>query len=260
MARKIEDVGRIYKITAPTGSIYIGQTTAFAGRVCDYKSGRCNKQKRLYNSLQKYGYDKHIIEVIEELPKDLSVLNAREIYWIAYYKCNYKRYPEHDGLNLNDGGGVVESLSGQEHYEYISDIYQIELKTKQCIGVYPTGNFAARKNGFICSKINEVLRGVRNTAYGCYWTRNLNEWEAEYQVIYNRSQGKKVKVHESFSHIVSAYSPDGSLYKTFPSLSEAAKHFDITDIRGIKSNIAHNSNKENKRKLLWGHTWKYGKD
>ena len=69
----------IYKITSPSGKIYIGQTTNFIKRKNYYKNGAKPYQVRIYNSLEKYGYDAHTIEFIEECL--VENLNERERHW-----------------------------------------------------------------------------------------------------------------------------------------------------------------------------------
>lgn len=100
----IHHTSAIYKITNPNGNIYIGQTTKLVKRLATYMRGDCHKQKLLYNSIKKYGWDAHIFEVIEMLPSDLKILNEREVYWIEELRCNRCRYPVEHNLNLTDGG------------------------------------------------------------------------------------------------------------------------------------------------------------
>jgi len=73
----------IYKITSPSGKIYIGQTTNFSKRKNYYKNGAKPYQVRIYNSLEKYGYDAHTIEFIEECL--VENLNERERHWQEFY-------------------------------------------------------------------------------------------------------------------------------------------------------------------------------
>jgi group I intron endonuclease len=73
----------IYKITSPSGKIYIGQTTNFTKRKNYYKNGAKPYQVRIHNSLQKYGYDAHTIEFIEQCL--VENLNERERYWQDFY-------------------------------------------------------------------------------------------------------------------------------------------------------------------------------
>jgi group I intron endonuclease len=83
----------IYKITNPKGKIYIGQSTDIEYRFYGYKKIiRCKSQKKLYNSLIKYGVENHIFSIIEEC--EVEVMNERERYWQDYFNVIKK------GLNL----------------------------------------------------------------------------------------------------------------------------------------------------------------
>lgn len=87
----------IYKITSPSGRIYIGQTVNFKKRIASYKRLDCKKQKKLYASLTKYGWELHELKIIEECAS-IEEMNNKEIFWIAYYNsCEL-------GLNCNVGG------------------------------------------------------------------------------------------------------------------------------------------------------------
>jgi len=48
------EIGYIYKITNPSGKIYIGQTTNIHIRKSKYKNSNCKNQTRLFNSIKKY--------------------------------------------------------------------------------------------------------------------------------------------------------------------------------------------------------------
>lgn len=56
----------IYKITSPSGRIYIGSTLNFERRKKEYQKGKLISQHKVRASLNKYGFDKHIIEIINE--------------------------------------------------------------------------------------------------------------------------------------------------------------------------------------------------
>jgi group I intron endonuclease len=74
----------IYKITSPSGKIYIGQSINILNRFNQYKSlSQTKGQKKLHYSFKKYGIDKHIFDIIEQCSIDL--LNERERYWQDYY-------------------------------------------------------------------------------------------------------------------------------------------------------------------------------
>lgn len=91
----------IYKITSPTGKVYIGQTWNFHKRVISYKNLFCKDQVKLYNSFIKHGFNNHIIELICELPRDCSqeVMDKYErLYWQQYIDCQFIM------LNLKEPG------------------------------------------------------------------------------------------------------------------------------------------------------------
>lgn len=73
----------IYKITSPSNKIYIGQSLNIERRFKEYKLLRCKKQIILQNSLNKYGVENHIFEIIEEC--NINELNTKERSWQEYY-------------------------------------------------------------------------------------------------------------------------------------------------------------------------------
>jgi group I intron endonuclease len=83
----------IYKITNPKGKIYIGQSKDVEYRFSDYKRLRCKNQPKIYNSLVKYGTEKHVFEIILEC--ELSELNDKERYYQELFNC------VNNGLNMS---------------------------------------------------------------------------------------------------------------------------------------------------------------
>lgn len=61
---KLELPGVIYKITSPTGKVYIGQTRNLNRRMRDYSKLKCTSQVRLFNSLKSHGFEKHRFECL----------------------------------------------------------------------------------------------------------------------------------------------------------------------------------------------------
>ena len=93
-----EKICGIYKITSPTGKIYIGQSPDIYKRWNVYRLMLCKPQRRLYRSIKKYGWENHIAEVIEKC--EIIDLSKKEKYWIKYYNS----YNSHNGMNLTIGG------------------------------------------------------------------------------------------------------------------------------------------------------------
>lgn len=79
----------IYKLTAPNGKVYIGQSWDIDRRWSDYR--KLNKNsigRKLYNSLKKYSPDKFIFELELELSSDTqqSTMDICETFYWEYYK------------------------------------------------------------------------------------------------------------------------------------------------------------------------------
>jgi hypothetical protein len=89
-------IGYIYKVTNPNGLVYIGKSKNIKNRFNQYKNLNCKSQPALHNSLSKYGFDNHILEVIEEC--NLDDMSNREIHYIKLYNSFS------NGLNCTFGG------------------------------------------------------------------------------------------------------------------------------------------------------------
>jgi group I intron endonuclease len=135
--------GYIYKIINPSGKIYIGQTTDLKRRHKEYERLYINKsQSKIYNSIKKYGWDKHILEVLEECL--LENINLREEYYINLYNS------VDEGLNICHSGQAIargrvkdtewrkkigESHKGLKHSD----------ETKKLMSISNTGKNKGRK-------------------------------------------------------------------------------------------------------------------
>lgn len=100
----------IYKITSPSGRVYIGQSLDIDKRFLHYKNWNIKKQIKLHNSFLKYGKENHTFEVIEECSIDL--LNTRERHWQEFY------ISVETGLNcLYTQTDVKKSYYGKDSFE-----------------------------------------------------------------------------------------------------------------------------------------------
>lgn len=79
----------IYKITSPSGKVYIGQSIDIKRRFTTYKLNKNNvKQPRLYGSFKNHGVKNHLFEIIEECK--IQELNNRERYYQDLYDATGK--------------------------------------------------------------------------------------------------------------------------------------------------------------------------
>lgn len=98
----------IYKIISPSHRIYIGQAVDIGRRIKEYEKITCKEQRRLYESLKKYGFKNHVIEVQELC--EIEKLNERERYWQEFYDVLSSK-----GLNcrLTDSNNKSGKLSDE---------------------------------------------------------------------------------------------------------------------------------------------------
>lgn len=92
----------IYKITSPTGKLYIGQSRDIAQRWKHYRAlHKIKGQRMLYNSLCKHGVENHTFEIAYELPNDtpFEVLTNYEHFFIEQFK-----EAGFEMMNLKDAG------------------------------------------------------------------------------------------------------------------------------------------------------------
>lgn len=71
----------IYKIVSPSGKIYVGQSVDIEKRKCQYEKYpyQIKTQVILHNSIEKYGWENHTFQILEEC--EVENLNKRERYW-----------------------------------------------------------------------------------------------------------------------------------------------------------------------------------
>lgn len=99
---KLQVWAGIYEITSPSGKVYVGQSWNLQRRFRAYAILKCQAQRKLYNSLFKYGWEAHKKKIIHRYnPEDITqeCLNRCEIEGIEYNKSIGKEM-----LNLASGG------------------------------------------------------------------------------------------------------------------------------------------------------------
>lgn len=180
----------LYKIISPSGKVYIGQSWDLEKRFGYYHRLDCRTQRKLYRSFRKYGVDNHKIEVIVNLPVDITqeVLNQYEqVYWEAYRtagcemlniavpgshkmseetkvilsdKLKGEKNPMYgknmSGTNNPAFGSKKSEIWKEEHSKRISkSILQIDLQGN-VIREWRSATIAAKKLGFSQGNIQQV--------------------------------------------------------------------------------------------------------
>lgn len=146
----------IYKITSPTGRIYVGQSVNVRDRERKYSQCNCKNQVRLHRSILKYGWANHVFELIEECY--FEELNKRERHWQEFYNCMDKK----TGLNCNlTGTNELKKVHSEETKKKIGmsnkgRICSIEDRLKMSERM--KGRFAGEKHPLFGKKFTDEQR------------------------------------------------------------------------------------------------------
>jgi group I intron endonuclease len=119
MSKEVNIICGIYKITSPSGKIYIGESKNVMKRWNRYKSpSNVKKQCILYNSFLKYTVKKHQFEIVEEC--SIDELKCRERHWQDFY----------DVLNREKGLNLILTQCGEVKH-IISDETKLKMSIAQ---------------------------------------------------------------------------------------------------------------------------------
>lgn len=243
----------IYKITNPKGKIYIGYSKNIEGRFEHYKRLSCKKQRKLYNSLKKYGPTSHNFEVIEEC--NLVDLNKREIYWIKIFNSVEM------GLNLTYGGeGNIPSLETRKRMSESHKGKNVSKEVGNKISKGKTNHIMytdewrekiseSLKGRDVSwgSKISKTTKGRPSPFTGKKHTVETKKNMSEYRKSTYKNTDKKRKVFQ--------YDIKGSFIKEWDSITEAEIACHPKNKRS--TNIV--SCCLGKQKSAYGFVWKYEK-
>lgn len=167
----------IYKITSPTGKVYIGQSTNIEQRFYYYRKGKNYKfQTRLKHSIEKHGLEKHLFEIVEKCSAE--ELNLRERYYQDLYdatgvqglNCRLQGTCDKSGKNTEESNRKrSESMKGKnkrprpdvsERNKIVHKGKTISEKQKQQISEKLKGKtFSQERN----KKISQALKGKPKT-------------------------------------------------------------------------------------------------
>jgi group I intron endonuclease len=192
----------IYKITNPSGSVYIGLSWDIKVRFNRYRRLNCHQQRHIYSSLKKYGPESHTFDILHELPSDInqSTLSEYErIYWDFYNSLGFKmmnlKEPGDGGRlseetkriiglkNKGKGGKLKQGLkdpkgaktrSGTGHHSYKGEVYCFNADGK-FVQIFITIGDAAHHFRVTCNDIRRVITGDRNHLKGFVFNYSGNE-------------------------------------------------------------------------------------
>ena len=119
--------GIIYKISSPSGKVYIGQTTRFfKKRVTEHKS-KSSGCTLLKNAINKYG-DEMKYEIIEEgIPQEH--LDEKENYWINHFNSLAP-----NGYNLMTGGHYERGYTQEAKDNMRNAVLKVKIEKNGYLG------------------------------------------------------------------------------------------------------------------------------
>jgi group I intron endonuclease len=142
----------IYKITSPTGKIYIGQSSNIDRRMIEHKYNSKTKNLKLYSSLRKYGIENHKIEVLF-LSTDKDEKNKIESFYINELNTI------NIGLNHTDVTNNTLGFLGKKHTE--ENVLKIKERMK---GFKPVSAIQKRMRKVFCGFTNKFYNSISDCA------------------------------------------------------------------------------------------------
>ena len=147
----------IYKITSPSGKIYIGQTTNYSKRHNAYKNHKCKLQPKLFASIEKYGFINHTIQIVKEC--QVEDLNYYERYYQEYYESVL------DGLNLRYTATTDKSgFMSEESKKRMSDSGKGKIITEEWRKNLSIAGTNRKHTEEEKQKISQANKGKKKTA------------------------------------------------------------------------------------------------
>lgn len=212
----------IYKITNPNQNSYIGQSRDIEHRFYYYKLSNewIKEQRKLYNSIKKYGVENHVFEIIEECTED--IINDREIYWIEFYDS------VKNGLNLKYGG--IGGRHSEETKQNISKALMGKKQSKETIEKRSKALKGQKRSEYTKQLMSEAGKNREIN-----WGDKISQAKQNSTYIFTQEHKDKISKSSPHSKSIQQYHPNGTLINTFSSAMEAMKQ------TGVKNdNISQN--------------------
>jgi group I intron endonuclease len=227
----------IYKITSPSGKVYVGQSIDIERRIKKYNSLNCGNQTKLINSFNKYGVDTHVFDTIVECNE--QSLNQLERKWQEHYKavenglnCRYTETTDKSGrLSEETKKRIGQSHKGRIHTDASKSNMRVPKSDSSNMGRYDkSGN-------------NNPFYGKTHTEE----TKNIIREKRKQQVFTEETRNK---ISQRLKKIVLQFNKDGEFIKEHQSRNGAATELGINPT-AISNNIS------GRNKSAGGYVWKY---
>ena len=173
----------VYKITSPSGKVYIGSSCNIEQRFYHYKVLHCDSQTRLYRSFLKYGVENHKFEIVEECT--MENVRERELYYGILYEV----------LDKNKGLNCRLPKEG-EAASYMSE------ETKRKIGETNRVKQTGKKHGFYKSSLKKLTVEQVKEIKMLLLEGVLTEKEIGEKYGVNRSIIKNICIGKTYAYVL----------------------------------------------------------
>lgn len=234
----------IYKITNPEGCIYIGKSINIQKRIKEYEYLHCKSQRKLYDSLCKYGVENHHFDLI--CPCYESKLEIYEEYFIKEYNTVNTEH----GLNLRYGGGP--GAMSEETKQKMSESKRGKFKgaLNPMYGKKHSKETNEKRRQKMMLIIDDIREKARINSTGRVYSDAARKKTSERLKGHVVSEETKNKLRESRSKTIYQYSLDNVFVKEWESIKKAQISLNIYNIHQSLSG---------KFKQAGGFIWKYDK-
>jgi len=163
----------IYKITSPTGRVYIGQSICIQSRKNSYRNGYTENQPRLHKSISKHGWDLHSFEIVCECAvedlNDLEIKYGKKFNALGKKGLNCK-IGERDQVIVSPevGKKISASKKGmiftEEHKRKLSEAHKGKKLTKNHHDKILKASIIAKYKPVICVNTGEKFESIKAAA------------------------------------------------------------------------------------------------
>lgn len=229
----------LYRLTSPTGKVYVGQSRRLTVRFNAYRLLQCKSQPLLYESLKQHGWDSHVKDILKEGLMTQQEIDTHEVAAIASCKAR--------GISLNIavGGTGWNGHQGSGHSKSIP-ILRFDLDGV-FIDRWENANQAAQAIGQLDGRgIHNALSRKRWYAHGYLWVK-----ESDYLVGVRPTWEPK-------TYPVVQFALDGTFVAEYPTISEAARA--VGGHLSPLSSAVHGKSSVSHRHTAYGYLWLLKKD
>lgn len=242
----------VYKITSPSGKIYIGSTINVERRKKDYQRLRRTHQWKIKSSIEKYGWENHLFEIVWcgdenlryekefEIGNSFNVLDREKGLNLKLPKIDDKiKFLSDETIDRMKKGHL-----GKSAY-WNNSVISCYTRTGEYIETFKSLKDACAKYGIFKSHLQSVLNGRLMTYHDKQW--RYGDSKENIESIMNHLRKPK---HDK----IGQYDLNDNLINVFNSINEISEQLKVKSTSNIYECI------NNNRKTCYGYKWKLFKE